>query len=162
MEEILLAVMAKLQEISALRWIDINIGQMDVDNPPVDYPCALVDVPDIDYKSAGGKRQNGEAIVEVELFFPVRTPSNMSAPEQVRQQAFEHFKIVKDVYLALQGLEGNNFSGLNRIKLSRRKDYYPRPITLFFRCSVEDHSAVKEYTRYPVDPNIKMRVKATK
>lgn len=154
MEEILLAVMAKLSEITSLRWVDINVGQMDSETPPVDYPCALVDVSSINYRSAGGRRQTGEALVEVELFFTVRSPSNSSAPARVREQAFKHFNTIKEVYVALQGLSGECFSGLNRVELKRDKTYFPRPFTLTFRCAVDDRDAEPRYDKLPVPPGI--------
>ena len=52
MEEILETVMQKLAQIPELRWIDLNVGQMSVQNPPVDYPCALVDITAIDHTTA--------------------------------------------------------------------------------------------------------------
>lgn len=148
MEEILNVILDKLAaDVPELRWIDINLGQMATENPPVDYPCALIDVTDIDYTTAGMHRQVGEARIEIELYFIVRSPSNTAAPEKMREQAFGHFGTVKKVYKALEGVSGESFGGLNRVKVRRNKTYYPRPFTLVFRCSVEDRGAVPTYRK---------------
>lgn len=120
---------------------------MAVENPPVDYPCALVDVTDINYTTAGMRRQVGEARVEIELYFIVRSPGNAAAPEELRKQAFEHFALVTKVYKALEGASGESFGGLNRVQMRRDKGYYPRSFTLVFRCSVEDRAAVPTYRK---------------
>lgn len=150
MEEILNVILDKLKkDVPELRWIDVNLGQMAVENPPVDYPCALVDVTDIDYTTAGMKRQVGEARIEIELYFIVRNPANTAAPDNIRKQAFEHFGVVKKVYKALEGVSGENFGSLNRKQVRRDKGYYPRSFTLVFRCSVEDQGAVPAYRKLP-------------
>lgn len=150
MEEILNVILATLKKaVPELRWIDVNLGQMMTENPPVDYPCALVDVTDISYTTAGMKRQVGEARIEVELYFIVRSPANTAAPENIRKQAFEHFAVVTKVYKALEGVNGECFSGLNRVQMRRDKGYYPRSFTLVFRCSVEDQGAVPTFRKLP-------------
>lgn len=150
MEEILNVILAKLKnEVPELRWIDVNLGQMATENPPVDYPCALVDVTDISYTTAGMRRQVGEARIEIELYFIVRSPANIAAPDYLRKQAFEHFGVVAKVYKALEGVSGESFGGLNRVQVRRDKGYYPRSFTLVFRCSVEDRAAVQTYQKLP-------------
>ena len=60
MEEILKKVMQRLrEEVPELKWIDLNIGQMMMENPPVDYPCALIDVPRTEYSDASAGMQVG-------------------------------------------------------------------------------------------------------
>ncbi|MEG2276663.1 MAG: hypothetical protein RSA53_05440 [Odoribacter sp.] len=158
MKEIIEAVMAKLKiGVPELRWIDLNVGQMNTENPPVDYPCALVDIANIDYSSAGCRRQLGTVTLEIELFFVVRAPANVAAPESLREQALSHFYIVQKVYTALEGLAGEHFTGLNRISSRRDKTYYPRGFTIVFRCSLEDRAAVPTYQKLSdVKPEIKM------
>lgn len=148
MEEILNIILANLKnEVPELRWIDVNLGQMATENPPVDYPCALVDVTDISYTTAGMRRQIGEARIEIELYFIVRSPANMAAPDDLRKQAFEHFSVVSKAYKALEGVSGENFGSLNRVQVRRDKGYYPRSFTLVFRCSVEDQGAVQKFQK---------------
>lgn len=158
MEEILQAVMQKLAQIPELRWIDLNVGQMNIQNPPVDYPCALIDIADIDYTTAGTHRQIGELQLEIELYFIVRSPANTLAPEHLREQAFGHFAIVRKIYTALQNLSGQNFTGLTRIRTTRNKNYYPRAITLTFKTTLEDRSAVPKYRKLShIKPDIQIQ-----
>lgn len=158
MEEILEAVMQKLSQITELRWIDLNVGQMNAQEPPVDYPCALVDIAAIEHTTAGTQRQIGELQLEVELYFIVRSPANTNAPGHLREQAFGHFAIVRKIYAALQNLSGENFTGLTRVRTTRNKNYYPRAITLTFKTSLEDRSAVPQYRKLSgIRPDIRIQ-----
>lgn len=129
--------MAKLQsDVPQLKWISANVGQMNVDNPPVDYPCALVDIPRLQYQNltACGSIQSKELTIEVELYFVVRSSATMSAPESVREQALEHLDVMEQVYQTLHGFRYGDYSRLECVGITRSKDYYPRSITLTFTC----------------------------
>lgn len=73
--------------------------------------------------------------VEVELFFVVRTPTNMSAPVSMRETAFDTFDIVKKVDFALHGLETEEFYPMKRVSVGRNKQYYPRSFILTYETS---------------------------
>lgn len=138
MREIVEAVMLRLKEqVPELRWIDINLGQMNTETPPVDYPCALVDVSGIDYQSLTKTTSRGTVKVEVELFFVVRAPTNMSAPVSMREMAFDTFDIVKKVDIALHRLETDDFYPMKRISMGRNKQYYPRSFILLYECKTD-------------------------
>ena len=140
MKELLEQIMKRIQsQVPSLRWIDMNMGQMDTENPPVDYPCALVDITNVDWTTMmNGGQQRGKATVEVELYFVVRQPTNTSAPEHIRSQAMVFFDIVQEVNRALHGFRGENFSPMVRVSSQKRKEYYPRPVVLTYTCNVSD------------------------
>ena len=140
MKEILQAVMAKLKHsIPQLRWVSVNVGQMNTENPPVDYPCALVDIPRMQHRSltSCGSYQSKELTIEVELYFIVRASANMSAPDAVREQALEHLDVMEQVYAALHGFRYGDYSRFECAGITRGKEYYPRNITLSFTCISE-------------------------
>lgn len=142
-------------QVPELRHIDMNLGQMNMENPPVDYPCALIDVTDIRYSQTGQGGQVGTATIDIELFFSVNSPSNMSAPNSVRTQAMAHFDIVKKVYTSLEGLSGDNFSGLSRLGLKRNAQYFPRAFTLAFQSAIYENTARPSYRKLTdVKPDI--------
>lgn len=158
MKELITAVMTRLKEqVPALRWIDLNIGQMATENPPVDYPCALIDIPTGDYSDASQGMQLGKLTLEVELYFIIRTPASMAAPEKLRNQALEHFDIAAEVYRALQGFGGETFTGLTRIRSTRDKEYYPRCFRLTFVCGTKDISAMTNRDRVKLRPAVSLK-----
>lgn len=150
------AVMNRLKEqVPELAWIDVNLGQLELENPPVDYPCALVDIPTINYENLGNRAQIGQVNVEIELYFQVATPSNMATPLDLRVQAAEHFTIVNKVYVALEGFAQDHFGCLNRRQFTRNKKIAPRGFVLDFVCTTTDTSACPVYTPVFANPILK-------
>ena len=138
MKEIIEAVMERLKTtVPELRWIDVNIGQMDSSTPPVDYPCVLIDVSQIIYTTLKDGTSKGIAQVDVELYFACRAPSNAAAPESMRADAMAMFDVVKLVDKNLHGLETEEFYPFERAKVRREKTYYPRPFYLSYECRTD-------------------------
>lgn len=137
--------MARLAEkVPALRWIDIDLGQLQFENPPIDYPAALIDIQGVDYSNAGGNTQIAQTTVAINLAFKVHGPSNHLAPESQRVAAMKHYDVVTDVYEALQGYATEEFSPLTRLSLQRQASTWPRHYTMVFRTQGVDRSAVKQ------------------
>lgn len=135
MTEIYEAILNKLQtEVPELRFIDINTGQMDEDNPPVDYPCALIDIDSIDFEHKTKSYDKGECLIEIELYFLISTNTSNITPAPVRQEAFKHMNTVKEVDKLLNGLENPAFYPLKRKKFTRLKKYSPRGYRWTYTC----------------------------
>jgi hypothetical protein len=116
MDVLFKAVHEKLTKVDGIRWVDEDWGQLDIyENPPVTFPCALVSVqvPEwIPIKEPAV--QPGKAQVIVKIGFDTRYKTG-NAPATEIERAFAHFAIVKAVTLALRGMTGNTFRGLERL-----------------------------------------------
>lgn len=116
MDVLFTAVHEALIEVTGIRWVDEDYGQLDIyDNPPVTFPCALISVQVPEW--IGIKEpavQPGKAQVIVKLGFDTRHNAGNANSTQI-ERAMEHFAIVKAVTLALRGLTGDTFRGLERL-----------------------------------------------
>ena len=65
MKHIFLQIQEKLGEVSALKYIDKDWNQLKFEQPPVKWPCALIDVTNISYSQMGQLWQMAEADVEI-------------------------------------------------------------------------------------------------
>ncbi|MEG2495589.1 MAG: hypothetical protein RSB32_07830, partial [Mucinivorans sp.] len=66
MEELIHATMSRLAEqVPELRFIDVDLEQLRLEQPPVDFPCALIDVSRIEYSSNGQRQQQAEVDMSV-------------------------------------------------------------------------------------------------
>ena len=70
MKQIFLSIQNKLSEISTLKYIDKDWGQLQYDNPPVKSPCALIDLLNIDFKQKGLGHQQAEADIIITIGSP--------------------------------------------------------------------------------------------
>jgi len=138
MKQLLEAVMAKLEwDVPQLQWIDMNVGQMYADDPPVHYPCALVDISQIRYANLTASMQTCEVYVEVTLHFAPLNLNGIGTPSPVSVTSLEQYEVAESLYKALHGVALGSFSPLSCIEMIREKEEYPRHITFTFSCTNE-------------------------
>jgi hypothetical protein len=104
MKEFLLAIQARLiDQVPALKYIDENWGQLEYygPNPPVKWPCSLIDVQQILWDNTGKKQQNGTGTLIIDVANIRLTNTSGRAPASQRNQAFEIHDIIQAVHQAL-------------------------------------------------------------
>lgn len=144
MKTIYTAILSRLQaKVPALKWIDMNIGQLDgSERPPVALPCALVSIRITRARSVTDTLQDCEAAVTITLGFDVPERTSGGAPEVVRNAGLGVYDLVADVYGALQGYGTVNFDSLSRTgqgEGSVKNGVFRYPIT--FSVQFEDATA---------------------
>lgn len=119
MKQIFLSIQNKLSEISTLKYIDKDWGQLQYDNPPVKSPCALIDLLNIDFKQEGLGHQQAEADIIITIANINTVRSSSLAPQ--RTSAYAIFDVMEQVHQALQLFSGNNrqFSPLMRTNIQK-------------------------------------------
>lgn len=133
MKHVIEAVMNRIkQEVPEIGFINVDLGQLSVEVPPVDFPCALVDVLDVNYSSGGTLTQTAKATVNLRLGFKVYAPSDVNADDEQRAEAMQHFDLVEKVAEALHGYGTPQFAALKRTALTRIPDTFPRHFILSF------------------------------
>ena len=116
MKTIYTAVMERLKsQIPALKWIDLDRGQLSQPKPPVAFPCALVGIKLPKCKSVTDSIQDCEARITVRLAFDTNMRTAGATPEAARSASLAVYDTIADVYAALQGYGTNNFDSLDRV-----------------------------------------------
>lgn len=121
------------EQVPELRFIDVDLEQLRLEQPPVDFPCALIDVSRIEYSSNGQRQQQAEVDMSVTLGFKVLTPESFHVEKECKAQAMQHYAIIDKVAQALHGFAGATFARLDRVSITRNANTYPRHYTLHFR-----------------------------
>ena len=134
MEQIIKSILKKLQEVEELKFIDVNFGQLALENPAVDFPCALIDVEHIDYSSIKGGYQIAEASIDITLAFKIYAPTSVGTPKEQQKLGLQHYKIIKKVSSLLHNWEEASFSRLCRTSIKRNDKDSPVSYTLNFKC----------------------------
>jgi len=120
MDELLLEITSKLDEVTILKYKDENWGQLEDfgSNCPVKWPCALVELAGgqfsnlaTDYRSNEGNRQEGILTIEITIGNVKLTNTSTKAPLAQKTKGFEVWKIVKSVHEILQGWKPLTNSG---------------------------------------------------
>lgn len=133
------AVMLRLKEqVPELSTVAVNVGQMSAENRTLPLPCALVDVAEVEYPTAGKAGSRGRLHVAVELFFRLPPAGSLPAEAEAGEaEAFGMFDLVARADAALLSLEAEGFHPLQPHSLTRGKDGAPRSFVLTYTCRAE-------------------------
>ena len=109
MKELYLLIVAQLDVISLIKWIDLDSGQLEQAGSGLKYPCVLVKLNSVnkDIDEVGGQQK--EWTVQLRAAFDAtgsRTASD--TPESVRNRSLEYIETANNIYNLFQGnaLEG--------------------------------------------------------
>ncbi len=136
MKEVFNAVQAKITaDVTAVRWVDFDLGQLDAAPPPVSFPCALIDMYASTVEPTSDATTTETLVVEVTIGFKLRERTHSKAATNFKDEALGHLDVVDAVRAALDGLSGSTFNAMtySGFTRDRRADY--RVYHLTFTCS---------------------------
>jgi hypothetical protein len=115
------------QEVPTLKYVDQDWGQMDFfPNPPVKYPCALIDIQSAQYTNNGNFIQQGTAIVIIRLFELKLSNSSQAASTGQKENAKKIWQLIEDVNKAVHGQnflqEGYGLPIREQMRRTKRND----------------------------------------
>lgn len=116
---------ARLQaEVPALKWIDLEWGQLAEDRPSVAYPCALIDIEYPNCTDEGEGWQQCAVRVTIRFAFAAAGQTAGVAPTLVQTRALEMWDVLDAAFSALQGWSTNEASAFGRRSQTteRRRD----------------------------------------
>lgn len=147
-------------EVSALKYIDEDWGQLDFyfPNPPVKFPCALVDATQVNWSNQGRRGQMGLVQVKVRIADMKLSNTSNAAPQAQKDKAFAIYDVLQAVHRALHGWTGaSHYTALIRATMTRAKrEDGVRIYELTFTTEITDNSAAPERERITVVPVIKV------
>jgi hypothetical protein len=113
MKKIILAIQERLvAEVPELRYIDKNWGQLEYDQPPVQFPCALIDVDNINFSQLGQGWQQAEADIVITVCGLQLIRSSAQAPNH--ENSYEVLDILDKMFQKLQIWSNGKFTPLMR------------------------------------------------
>jgi hypothetical protein len=127
-------------KITAIRWTDFDLGQLDTAAPPVAFPCALVDIAGAQVQQLGDQALAEQVTIEVTLAFRLYERTHSVEEDSCRAEALEHLDTVEATRAALTGLSAAAFAPLAYEGFERDRRADLRVYRLRFTC-----------TRYPDD-----------
>lgn len=132
-------------QIADLKYIDEDWGQLDNYSPnfPTKWPCALIDVLDVQWTNAGNKTQLGMAQIRVKVADLRLSNSSGAAPAGQKEKSNSFYTLTQQVYNALHGWHGaDHYSAFIRISERRvQRDDGVKEHWMIFTTEIKDLSA---------------------
>lgn len=153
MKQLISDVLTRLADTGKLQYIDSDNGQLDIPQPPVKYPCALVDISASQPSDMSGSKQINVVTLQVRVADLVLSPGSMAASPAQKERALGMFDLIDVVNARLHGWHGSPHYGpltKSGFKKVYRQDGL-REFVVMYRVQVTDSSAVAELTRTKVN-----------
>ena len=91
-----------------LKYIDKDWGQLNVEQPAVGWPCALVDIEQVEYSNLGGGWQMADATIELTVANNRTNASSAHAPSTAKNLSYLTLELCDAIHLKLQGFNGTH------------------------------------------------------
>lgn len=149
MKTLLEKIQQKISEIAELKHIDENWGQLDYYSPnmPVQYPCALIDVQQVQFTNLGKditkkplQRQIGTVQIKITVANMRLTNSSMQAPRRQKEEVWAIWGIIEKIHQQLHGISLlPNVSPLIRTSQNRTlRDDGLQEYEVYYSCEVQN------------------------
>lgn len=147
--DILTAIAARLgAEVPELKYIDEDWGQLDdySDNPPVKFPCAVIEVQQAAWRNQSNKVQDGSVNISIRVADQRLSNTNLRAPAPQKLNAAAIWLIQEKIYKALhtwRPVDYPDFSSLTRVSSRKlKRDDGVREFEMIFTTVYVDKAAV--------------------
>lgn len=115
---ILLSVQTQLGEhVPELAYIDKDWGQLSYEVPSVKWPCALLDVENVNYTQEGGGRQMADTQLTITVADMRLTPASQAAPK--REDAYRIIELLGKIHRSLHHFSAGDYAPLFRTNLKK-------------------------------------------
>lgn len=117
-KEILLSIQGRLGEtITEFGYVDKNWGQLSYEQPAVKFPCALIDVENVNFSQTGGGGQMADTQITITVANMRLTSASLTAPR--KEDAYRIIDLVDKVHAALQLFTDGSYAPLFRSNLKK-------------------------------------------
>jgi hypothetical protein len=110
MKTILQNIQNQLAQISELKYIDEDHGQLSMFQPPVKFPCCLIDITSINYRNQGivrelspQSRQAGKISIKLTIADLKLSGSSANAPLNQKNRVWSIWELANKLHQKLHG-----------------------------------------------------------
>lgn len=149
MKNLLEKLQLRLAEIPQLKYIDENWGQLDYYSPnmPVQYPCTLIDVQQVQYSNIGKDltkipQQRQIALVQIKITIANMrlTNTSLQAPRRQKEDAWSIWTLIEMIHQKIHGFSLlPNVTPLIRTSQNRTlRDDGIQEYEVYYSCEVQN------------------------
>lgn len=141
MKQLYLTILEILKQIPAIKWVDLNTGQLQEEMPQLAYPAVLININSLNCKDLGDNIQRVQASFSLTLVYPTMGETNSHAPELMQSSALQFLDLTEEIYKKMQGFESERFYPFERTGVQFRNLRGLNIVELQFATAFEDYTA---------------------
>ena len=123
-KEFILAIYKKLkEEVTSLRWVDLDSNQLNVqERPPVAFPCCLIELSYPQCQTLTSVDQRVRVQFTLRIAFDEVGSTHSNTPENVLEKSLARYDVLNDIHKALQWWDGDKlWTRLKRVSCRPQK-----------------------------------------
>ncbi|SFV32300.1 hypothetical protein [Thermoflavifilum thermophilum] len=119
MKQIFETIMQLLTSVQALKYIDLDKGQIDQYDirPAIAFPAALISLEIMNADDETDTLQRVQLQITIRVAFDFSPSTSAIAPADVRSTNLQFFDVVDGIYHALQGYTDETIDSISRLSL---------------------------------------------
>ena len=117
LKNIIKTIIADLQDVEGLKYIDKDWGQLSYDPPAVKYPCALVDVANVEYQPLQAPKEMADLDIYITVANLTLTPS--SAQCKRKNDSFATLDLLERIHQKLHLTPNEKYAPLVRVRVEK-------------------------------------------
>ncbi|SKB63617.1 hypothetical protein SAMN05660477_00402 [Soonwooa buanensis] len=114
MKKLYLQLLELFSEITEIKYIDLNYGQLQEEKPPLSYPAVLINLSSQTIDDVQDVFQILSGQMELTVVYKMAGESNGNAPKETQEFALRYLDLSEKIYKKLQGFEANGFDSFTR------------------------------------------------
>lgn len=132
-------------ELPEVKYIDKDWGQLYMEQPPVGWPCILIDIEQVDPKPLNDGNEKDTATIVLTVANRRTNPSSAHAPREAKEASCQTLDLTDDIHDHVQGY-------------SARREYSPLDVQSFYKLNDlpggTEGYAMRYRTTYNVTPSL--------
>lgn len=121
--------------VTEIKWIDWNMDQLTIEEPPIIWPAILIDIPDIAMTNKLNGYKITEPNIQLTLVFKQHESLQTETNLLYKHTGLKHFEIIQKVINSLEGLESEASSPLSFVNYQREQKSTHHQYKLSFSCT---------------------------
>jgi len=112
------------ESLPQVKYIDKDWGQLDFEQPPVGWPCILLDIEEVDPRQLNDGNEQDAAIVVLTVANKRTNSSSSHAPTTAKDKSMATLDLTDDVHEEVRGYRAENaeYNALQPVSFYKRND----------------------------------------
>lgn len=147
-----------LSGIKELRYVAADWGQLDYEQPPVQFPCALIDMPGIQCSGLSGASLMNEGTVTIQLVDRPLQRTSAQAPKKQQDYGLVLFGLIDRIYEALHAVDSEHHTPFVQKSVERVNLIDLQSYTMTFSVGFKTHKPSETLTPVTAEPSLKPKI----